>query len=823
MKPTHYFFCLFLGFSLHLSTGLNAQTISNANFNTAVEIKGKVLDEFNKPFPYATVSLLNAKDSSLVKATMTADKGTYSISTDAGLYLMSVYVVGYQKFIVGPHIFKFTGKPHQLDDVQLQQEHHQLKAVNIVKQKPLVERYVDKIVINVENSAIATGNSALEILQKSPGVTVDKDGNIALMGKQGVTVMLDGKPTYLSAEQVANLLRSTEGNAVQSIELIANPSAKYDASGNSGIINIKLKKNRNYGTNGSVTGGFGYGRYDKVTGGMTFNHRAKKFNVFGNFDYGRNKRFAGTDISRVNTGSTVLTYFDQTNHVLRYRNNSNYKAGIDYFISDRHTLGFALNGYHSNGRNFSDVLTLISSVPGQIDSSVVAMNPNSFKYTGMSYNLNYKGILDTLGQEIGIDVDYSRNNGDEPSDFNNQYFNSAGQTYKPDYRFRNGRPTQTNIYAAKADYVYPINKSTKLETGLKSSIVKTDNNFSFEDFKGNGWQNDPKRSNQFLYDENINSAYLNLNRKFKTTSMQVGLRAEQTNSRGNSVTDQKLVNRHYFNFFPSIFINQELGKDHEAGLSYSRRIDRPDYAALNPFMSFLDLYSYRFGSPFLKPQYTDAFQLSYAYKKSLNISLGISRTTDVITDVMLSDTAAKTIFISKENLATQKSFNLNLSYPFKITRWWNSSNNLTTYYNQFKTPDLAGEPYESGRLAFNFNTNQTITLSQSTTLECSGYYQSRQVYGTLLISDQYSIDLGFKKSLLNKQMDIKLSANDVFKMQRTVIKSALASQNYTIRERWESQVFRVTCTYRFGSNEIKAARQRSGSADAESGRVKSGG
>ncbi len=822
MKPVHRFLSLFIALVMCFALSISAQTSAGSG-PAMIEIKGRVLDENNMPFPYATVSLLNVKDSSLVKGTMTAEQGNYSISAEAGTYLLSVYVVGYQKVITKAHELNTSGNPYQLDDIKLQQESRQLKSVNIVKQKPLIERQVDKVVINVENSAIAAGNSALEILQKSPGVTVDKDGNIALMGKQGVTVMLDGKPTYLSAEQVANLLRSTEGSAVQSIELIANPSAKYDASGNSGIINIKLKKNRNYGTNGSVTGGFGYGRYYKANGGLTLNHRAKKFNVFGNFDYGRNKRFGGTDISRVNLSTTAQTHFDQTNHDLRYRNNSNYKAGVDYFISEQHTLGFVTNGYNSNGRNFSDVLTLISAVPGQTDSSVLARNPNNFKYNGMSYNLNYKGILDTAGQEISIDADYSKYNGDEHSNFNNQYLNAAGQTYKPDYRFRNSRPTQTSIYAAKADYVYPINKSMKLETGLKSSIVKTDNNFSFENFESNDWRSDPKRSNQFLYDENINAAYLNLNRKFKTTSVQLGLRAEQTNSKGNSVTEQKVVSRHYFDLFPSIFINQEMGKNHEAGVSYSRRIDRPDYGALNPFMSFLDLYSYRFGNPFLKPQYTDAFQLSYSYKKSLNLSLGFSRTTDVITDALLSDTAAKTIFISKQNLATQNSFNMNLSYPLKITKWWNSSNNLTTYYNQFKAPDLAGQAYESGKLAFNFNTNQTIALNQSTTLECSGYYQSKQVYGTLLIRDQYSIDLGFKKSLLNKQMDIKLAANDVFRLQRSVVTSALASQNYIIRERWESQVFRFTCTYRFGSNEIKAARQRSGSADAEAGRVKSGG
>jgi outer membrane receptor protein involved in Fe transport len=814
-----------LSFFIALSLISLVFAVSKAQTDNAIgEISGKVLDEAKKAFPYATISLLNAKDSVAVKGTLTADNGTYVLNNiKEGNYLVAIYVIGYKKVIRGPFLITAQKTAYNLGNIQLVMDSKQLKGVEIVKQKPLVERQIDKTVINVENSVLATGNTALEILQKSPGVTVDKDGKISLKGKQGVTVMLDGKPTYLSSEQLANLLRSTEGNAIQSIELITNPSAKYDAAGNSGIINIKLKKNRNYGTNGSVIAGAGYGNYYKSNGGFTLNHREKKFNVFGNYDISRNKGFGSTDIMRVNNTSVNQTFFNQTADNDRYRTNSNFKGGLDYFINDNNTIGFAFNGYDARGNTDADVLTLIGDQLLKTDSSVAATNPSKYRYTGITYNLNYKGTLDTLGQEISFDADYSQYKGHENNDFNNIYLNAVLQPSKAAYIFRNSTPSQTTIWSGKADYSYPINKEMKLEMGLKSSYVKTDNNYIFENFLNSAWQNDVTRSNQFLYNENINAVYANVNRKFKTTSIQVGLRAEQTNSKGNSITEQKIVNRHYLNLFPSVFINQELSKNNEMGMSYSRRIDRPDYGSLNPFISYLDLYSYRFGNPFLKPQYTNAFELSYSFKKTLNVTLGYSHTKDVISDVLLTDTAKKTIFISNQNLATQDSYNLNMSYPLAITKWWSTTNNLNTFYNKFKTPNLLGVPFESGKLAFNFNSNQTIKLNSNTNFEMSGYYQSKQVYGTIMIAPQYSIDLGLSKNFLDKKLNLKFAANDVFNMQRAKITSAIPSQKYVVRETWESQVFRLTCTYRFGSNEIKAAREHSGSADAESKRVKSGG
>lgn len=815
----YYFFPLLLSTLLFIFNDVQAQNAATVSG----EISGKVLDETQKAFPYASVSLLNAKDSSSVRGTLSGDNGNYEFkSIHPGKYLVAIYVVGYRKMVKGPFQIGVDQRSHTVAQVQMELDAKQLKGVDIVKQKPLIERQIDKTVLNIENSILATGNTALEILQKSPGVTVDKDGKIALRGKQGVTVMLDGKPTYLSSEQLANLLRSTEGTAIQSIELITNPSAKYDAAGNSGIINIKLKKNRNFGTNGSFSAGAGYGSYYKANTGLNLNHREKKFNIFGNADFGLNKNFGETDIVRVNNTATDQTYFDQTSHSIRKRNNGNFKTGLDYFINDQHTLGFFVNGYRSNRKSSSDVLTLIGDQPGKTDSSVVAPNTGSSKYTGITYNLNYRGTLDTLGQEISVDADYSRYNGHEDNVFNNMFKNAAGQPVKPDYIFRNASPSMVKIWGAKVDYTYPINKDMKLDLGMKASFVNTDNNFVFENFVQQQWQNDVTRSNRFVYDENINAAYANFKTKFKSTTVQLGLRAEQTNSKGNSITENKIVKRDYINLFPSVFINQELSKDHEVGLSYSRRIDRPDYGNLNPFINYLDLYSYRQGNPFLKPQLTNAFEFSYSFKKSLNVTLGYSHTSDVMTDVLLTDTAKKTIFISIQNLAKQDSYNLNLSYPIAITSWWSTNNNLTTYYNNFQTPNLLGMPYKSGRLAFNLNTQQTLTLNPTTKIEWSGYFQSKQVYGTLLIDAQYGLDLGASKSFMDNKLNLKFSANDIFKLQKAKITSALPSQNYVVNERWESQVFRLTCTYRFGSKDVKGARQRSSSSETEGRRVKSG-
>lgn len=796
-------------------------SISKASAQTVIngKLSGKVFDQQKKPISYVSIALLKAKDSTLVKGSLTDDNGNYVFSNiPDGNYLMAYNMVGYIKVFKGPYIISIDHQAYQIDDVQLTATSKQLNSVNIVSRKPLIETQIDKTVLNIENSILATGNTALEILQKAPGVTVDKDGNISLRGKQGVTVMLDGKPTYLSNEQLTDLLNATEGDAIQSIELMTNPSSKYDAAGNAGIINIKLKKNSNYGTNGSIMAGTGYGRYYKANTGLTLNHREKKFNVFGNLDYGNNKRFIGQTQNRLNTNGTDQTFFDQQNQASGIRNNTNYKTGIDYFINEKNTIGVAVNGSLSNGNDNSNPITKIGSKPMEVDSIIRANNPDQFRYNNITDNLNYKGLIDTSGQEINVNADYSVYKRSKESDYNNNFFNTDGQSYKSEV-FRDNTPSTIKIWAAQADYTYPFSKKMKLDAGVKSSFVNTDNNSIFENYIDNSWQNDVTQSNHFTYSENINAVYANLKREFTNTTVQIGLRAEETNSKGNSITTQSATQRNYLNLFPSFFVKHELSPDNEIGFSYSRRIDRPNYQSLNPFIHYIDLYTYYIGNPLLNPQYTNSFEVSYAYKKTLNVTLGYSRTSNLITEIILSDTVKKTLFDSQQNLAKKDSYNLNINSPLGITKWWNTNNNLLIYYNKYSSPEILGVPYSKGKMAFSINTIQTITINSTMSTEGILSYQSSEVEGTAYNRQYYSVDLGINKSLDNKKFSIKFAVNDVFNTLAYKLSSALPTQSFLYYVKPEGRIFRLTGTYRFGSSKIKSARQHTKGLEDEQKRV----
>lgn len=802
---------------LILSASLNAQTPAKTG-----KIKGKVVDEQKKPAPYATVSLLTSSDSTIVKRALTTADGDFIFEEIlSGIYLVSVEWIGYKK-----SFSPLTISPEKnlliLETITLAPQAQELSTVNIVRKKPFVETKNGRVILNVAGSIIASGNTALEILSKAPGVTVDKDGNISLKGRNGVDVMIDGKLTNLSREQLTELLRSTDGNAIENIELMSNPPPKYDASGSAGLINIKLKKNSNFGTNGTLTAGAGYGTFYKANGAVTLNHRTKHLNIFGNYNYVNAKEFQDVNLTRSTAAGNETTYFDQQGRNITVAKNNSYKAGIDYYINDKNTLGIVFNGYSNRNTTNNNNNTFIGHQPLQTDSSIVAVNPGRAKYQNQSYNLNYRSTLDTAGQEFSADADYSQFSSNNQIVYNNYFYTPAGVLFKNPVIYRNASPSTVKIWSGKADYVYPISAKTKLETGIKSSYVHTDNDFSFENLQNNNWENDPSRSNRFIYKEYVNAAYASLNSEFKSTSIQAGLRTELTSSEGNSPTVQSTVKRNYIDFFPNLSVNQKLSGNHDIGFSYSRRIDRPDYQSLNPFIYYNDLYTYNQGNPLLNPQYTNSFGLSYGYKKTFNVTANYSHTKDVIATTLITDTITKTILIKDQNLASQRIYDINLSMPFEITKWWNTSNNATLYYRNFNAPDLMGAAFQSGKLSYLASTMQTFTISSSINAEASANYQSAQVYGTYAVKPLYSVDLGISKSFADKRANIKLAANDVFNMMKARVSSAIPSQDYKLIQKQETRVFRLTFSYNFGSSQVKAAREHSSASETEQKRVRSG-
>ncbi|MGX5688440.1 TonB-dependent receptor domain-containing protein [Arcticibacter tournemirensis] len=795
--------------------------LSESAYAQSLQVTGTVADQNKKPLDYATVALLRAKDSSMVKTALTDAKGEFQFSSlKEGGYLISVTSIGYKKAVTRQFTLSGNVRVFHVEPIRLEAESRNLKEVTVTVQKPFIERKADKLIVNVENSAVSVGSTALEVLQKAPGVSLDKDDNIALKGRQGVLVMIDGKQTYMSNADLANLLRNMQSNEIESIEIINNPSAKYEASGKSGIINIKLKKNKNFGTNGTLTAGAGYGKRYKSNAGLSLNNRNKDVNLFGNYNYSNNKRYQDMQIDRINSGTQRDTYFYQWGDSERKNQNNNFKVGIDYFINKNNTIGALVTGYINNGGELYDNSTIIGATPGRTDSSVVTMNDGNYKYRNFSYNLNYKSVLDTNGQEFQVDLDYSNYNGSDNTLYDNMYYYSPSAANGVSELLRNKTPSDIHIYSVKADYTYPLKKGMKLEAGIKSSMVKTDNDFQFNRYLGSEWQNDPLRSNHFVYDENVNAAYLNFNTEINKTTIQAGLRAEQTNSKGNLVTTNYVVNRHYFNLFPSAVISHNFTDNNTLGLSYSRRINRPSYDALNPFEYYLDKYTYNQGNPFLKPEYTNAFELSYTFKKAYTAAIGYNITTDVITEVLLPNTEKEALYQTNQNLAKQISYNFTMSAPITFTKWWSSNNNVNVFYLGFRTPDLNGQKLDNGKTAFQIYSSQNFKIGKTTSLELNGNYQSSLIYGTLNIEPQYGIDLGISQSFYNKKANVKLAVNDAFNTQTQKISSAYPGLSYTLNQKHETQVVRLSLSYRFGKNEIKPSRNRSTGLDAEESRMK---
>jgi outer membrane receptor protein involved in Fe transport len=779
----------------------------------SASLSGLLLDEQGKPMMYATASLLNARDSSIVKGVISNDQGIYTFDhIKQGRYLIKASTVGYEKAVSNPVDVTSNTEKVTVPELKMQPNAHNLSAVSITAAKPLIERKIDRTVVNVANSPLAAGNSAMDILERAPGVSVDKDDNISLKGKQGVTVMINDKLTYLTAAQLATLLRSTDGNTIESIEIITNPSAKYDAAGNSGIINIKLKKNRQTGTNGSITLGTGYGAFWKDNQTLQLNHKQGKLNLFGSFSHNDNKRIQNIDIKRIITDTIGnQTYFNQYSPLTTNNHNNSYRFGADYDLSSKNTIGFVLNGYFNHEDDANNNWTYIGRSYTQVDSSLHTVSGIHQTYNNFAVNLNDTYKIDTAGQQISADVDYSKFKNNTNAQYITDFFLADGSMQHPQSFLGNLTPSNIDIRTAKVDYTKPITKSVKFESGFKLSDVKTDNDLQESDVQGA-----PNVSvNHFIYDEKIDAGYINFSKEYKNTSFQAGIRAEYTSSTatGDSMNVVQRIHRNYLNFFPSVFINHTINDKNEISFSYSRRIDRPQYDNLNPFTYHLDPYTYQKGNPYLKPQYTNNFELNYTYNKSITLTLGYSRTTDVITEVPGSDPATKVAFVTQQNLQVQNGYNVNLYAPYTITKWWEGNVNLTGFYLGFKSNGLEGNNLDRGQTAFQVRATQTFTPVKGYKFELTSNYQSALTYGLFYVKPQYSTDAGVSHSFASKRANLKLSVSDIFNTRRNDVTSNYGSNDLDIRQKRESRITRLTFTYNFGSTKIRTRNHQTGADD----------
>jgi hypothetical protein len=791
-----------------------------STIGSAQSISGVVQDNESNPVAFADIVLRQTQDSSVAKIGYTEEDGSFVVlPPHNGEYFLQISYVGQKPYSSAP--FQFDGSDVELGTLSMESA-TTLDEVTVTAKKPLVEVLPDKTRFNVEGSINAQGSDAFELLRRAPGVVVDNNDNISLMGKNGVRVYINGRPSPLGGDDLAAFLRSLNSDDIASIDIITNPSARYEAEGNAGIIDIRLKKNQKHGTNATVNLGAAQGITPKGNGSVTGNYRNDELNVFASTSYrqGINRNWA--DFEREQVGQ----FFDAENDIKRDAWSSMSRAGLDYTVAPGHTLGMQASELHAEPTNSTNTVTRISDLEtGDLERWLISANNETNIQTNLDFNLNYRWQV-SEGSNFSIDLDYGRFDRESDQLQPNTYYEADRTTVIEQNDYHAITPIGIDIYSFKADYDLPL-WGGKLSTGVKSRRVVTDNQYAFYELMPVGEILDFSRSNDFLYDEWVNAGYFQYQTQKGKWGYQLGLRAEYTISEGElkDLEGNMLKNtpRDYLDFFPSAGVSYAPSRSHSWNFNYSRRIDRPNYQDLNPFEFKLSELSFRQGNAFLNPQYTHSVKLSHTYNYKLTTSLSYSYIDDFFAQLIDTiDTEAS--FIMTDNLATQQVINMNVSYPFSLNQNWNWYINLNGGYSMNRADYGEGKEVDLNVPFFNVYGQTSYLLGSGFTAEVSGWWNAGGVWGGIFESAPMGgIDAGLQYAFPNERGNVKLSLTDVFFTRQWGGKSDFGAQSVEAMGGWESRQVRLNFNYTFGNQKVKKARERKTGIDEEKQRMNGGG
>lgn len=785
------------------------------------KITGQIHDATQQPVVAATVLLKKATDSSLVKVTLSDTTGNWQLeSIPFNRYFITITYIGYKEWN-GP-VFSLDNPQVALDNATLLSDASNLKGVTVAAKKPFIEQQLDRTVVNVESSIMAAGGSAMEVMEKLPGVLVDKNGSISIKGKQGVKVMIDDRPAYLSGGELTAFLRNMPASQLEQIEIMSNPPAKYDAAGN-GVINIKRKKMKTGGFNGNIVLTALQGRYPGTTQNLNFNYSNQHVNFYGNAGYSYRKSFEDYYIVRNfrNGDDKISSIYDQHTYTKTTGQSTTAKLGLDYYAGAKTTIGVAVGGFHNPSSSASTNNTLLKTGEGVMTTRIDAPATTDGKWDNMEANVSLKQVFDTVGHELLVNADYLSYNSTSEQHFDNRYYKPDSSEAAPHKLFLANLPGKINIYSLKADYTHPFSVNTRLEAGLKTSFVNTDNNAQYFDGVAADWKKNDSLSNHFLYKENINAAYLNLRHKHDRWEFQAGLRAEQTWIKGEQKNNGQTFSRNYLQFFPTAFVAYDVDKESKVTLTYGRRIERPDYRSMNPFRFYLDQYTYNEGNPYLNPQYSQNVELSYSiWGGALTTTLLYNKTTDIIQDIILQDATKNETYQRPENLNTRKVLGANINAQIPI-----GDNMVTVIYMDYNNYDYSGTinegPFRLKAGVFTGQLMQQVKLKNGWGFQFMGTYSSRSIDGTFLLQPIGTLHAGIQKDILGKQATIRLSASDIFGWNKYKATSRYQNIDILMRGQWQTQVLKLAFTYRFNKNDKKDVTDKHESgASEEQKRVK---
>lgn len=794
-------------------------------FSQKISVVGTVADTNGEALEGATVSLLKSADSTFFKAELTGADGRFEfLEIPTGGYFVAATMLGFEKSWGENFLFEKEKAPFETEKISLRESAASLGEVTVTAQKPFVERKLDRLIVNVENSIVSAGATALEVLERAPSVFVNQDNSIVLKGKSGVIVYFDGKPTPLSGEDLIQFLKSTPSANVEKIELITNPSAKYDAAGNAGIIDIKFKKDKKLGFNGSATVSDGQGFYNKFNASTNVNYRSKKWNIFGSYAFSKPDNLTRFFINRTffhPSDGSVESVFEQNSFNRQPMTSHSTRGGVDYFLSKKTVVGVMANANWNLSERFGETDSKISDPFGQALYTTKTVNAVNSKNNGAFVNANFKHDFDGKGTELTADLDFGKYGSKSLQDFASENFDPSGAPLSS-FILATDQTGKIDVKSAKIDFVKPLKNDFKIEAGAKTSFVKSDNEIQFFNVVGGENSFDPTRSNHFVYDENVNAGYLNFAGAHQKTEFQAGLRMEHTVTNGRQLATGETFSRNYPNWFPSLAASHKFSEKYTLGLTFSRRLERPTYRQLNPFRIFVDSYTFVVGDPELRPVFTNSVEVSQTFWGRFVAEMSFAKTRDAITDIFEQDDATRISNQIPANLQDLTYAYLSLTAPFSIGKNWQSNFSGSATWNKYVSP-LQGGTLVNENTFCEARLQNTYTFGKSGwSAEVNGSYQSRMVWGLFTIRELGQVTAGVQKTSKNKLTTLRLNVSDIFTTNHIAVIVDYQNMDFFTDRTWDSRVATISLTHRFGKQTVQQARRRTSGVEDEKRRAGGG-
>jgi len=792
-------------------------TFSQTQQNTT-QIKGQIFNPEKKPAMFSTAILLN-QDSVIVKGVLTGEDGKFVFDNmNAGKYFVKVTNIEFKTFVSKPVQIR-KNEQVVLDSIKLVTNSIKLSTVEIVGRKALVEVHSDKTVFNVASSVNSSGNNGLELLSKAPGVVVDMDNNIILQGKSGVQIFINGRPSRLSGKDLTNFLESIRSDNIESIEIITNPSSKYDAEGTGGIINIKLKKNVSSGFNGNVIGSYSKGELPRSSIGTTLNYSGSKTNVFSTINYSDDKFL--TNIKESSYQNEFL--IDKDSKSQFHRKSYNFSGGIDYAINTRQSISMDGRAFiNRSNQELNSINGIYDSVNVRNGEILLAQVTDKMPSENYNFNFSYQFKIDSTSN-LSSDFSFGKYSSTKNTDQPNKYFNAGSDTLLRSVTNAYDAGTEIDIWSVMVDYEKRLQKFT-LSAGAKYSYISTGNQLAFYGIKNETPTLDTTRSNNFNYLEKVTALYFILNAKVnERITVNAGLRMESTSSLGTLEskigTKDSRVPRSYTDFFPNVSIAYNDQKKSVISASIGRRITRPNYQDLNPFESRTSELSAWKGNPFLNPNYITNYQLTYSFKRKLVISNTYSVTKDFFANVFEITEGAGNI-LSPRNLQKAINNGLSVSYPLRVSKWWEFTTFLVYNYSSFKGTS-GNSVIDLQANIYNVRIQNSLNLPGKISMELTGFYSSPWIWGgTVNVEGGYAINVGIKKDFLDKKLLLQATGNDIFRTRSDFhYKSNYGGKQVNGVITFDNSRFGINATYSFGNQKSKANKKRKSAIDDDLNRI----